>query len=89
MPRKAILMLVVILSISTMIAWPQFQLFAAGSPSGSGKYMKHHYTYTQKDAATIAVFNPRLPRNDTVLIGAMLELIQKRYGKNQVKDLKP
>ena len=59
----------------------------AALADGSGRYLKHNYTYTQKDAMVAAVFKPFLPRDDTILIGAMLELVNKVYGKHQIADL--
>jgi hypothetical protein len=56
---------------------------------GNGRYLKHNYTYTQKDKIIAATFKPFLPRDDTILIGAMLELVNNVYGKHQIKDLKP
>lgn len=56
---------------------------------GSGRYLKHTYTYTQKNGMVAASFNPFLPRDDTIVIGAMLELVNTVYGKHQIADLKP
>lgn len=56
---------------------------------GNGSYLKHQYTYTQEGSVTAAVFRPYLPRDDTILIGAMLELVNKVYGKHQIANLKP
>lgn len=61
----------------------------AAVADGSGLYLKHNYTYTQKDGMVAAVFKPFLPRDDTILIGAMLELVNTIYGKHQITDLKP
>lgn len=56
---------------------------------GSGRYLNSNYTYTQKSGVVAAVFKPFLPRDDTILIGAMLELVMQIYGKHQITDLKP
>lgn len=56
---------------------------------GGGRYLKHNYTYTQKAGTTATIFKPVLPRDDTVLIGAMLEVVMQVYGKHQIANLKP
>ncbi len=56
---------------------------------GSGKYSKYNYTYTENDGVVITLFKPFLPRDDTILIGAMLEMVNKVYGKHQISNLKP
>ena len=56
---------------------------------GGGHYLKHHYSFTQQNGMVAATFEPFLPRNDSILIGAMLELVIKVYGKHQIVDLKP
>jgi len=56
---------------------------------GSGRYLKHDYTYSQKDGMVAATFKPILPRDDTIVIGAMLELVIRVYGKHQITNLKP
>lgn len=56
---------------------------------GSGKYMKHTYSFQKQGEKYAVIFKPALPRNDTVLTGAMLELINKVFGKHQIVDLKP
>jgi hypothetical protein len=62
---------------------------SADQGEGKGHYMKHQYSYKEKDGKVAARFKPFLPRSDTIVIGAMLELINKVYGKHQVEDLKP
>lgn len=56
---------------------------------GSGRYLNSNYTYTQKGKLVAAAFDPFLPRDDTILIGAMFELVMRVYGKHQITDLKP
>lgn len=40
----------------------------AALADGSGRYLKHNYTFTQKDGMVAAVFKPFLPRDDTILL---------------------
>lgn len=61
----------------------------AALADGSGRYLNSNYTYTQKGGMVVAVFKPFLPRDDTILIGAMLELVIQTYGKHQITNLKP
>lgn len=56
---------------------------------GKGRYLQHNYTYTNKAGVVAANYRPFLPRDDTIVIGAMFELIMKIYGKHQITDLKP
>lgn len=56
-----------------------------------GKYLDYDYDvlYKKEDGRYAVTFNPFLPRNDTVVIGAIIEVINKTYGKNTVTDLEP
>lgn len=56
-----------------------------------GRFMDYNYTILFQDDASkyVATFQPFLPRNDTILTGAMLETVNRVYGKNTVKNLNP
>jgi len=54
-------------------------------------YLKYKYTFllnenTEQYAIT---FKPFLPRNDTIVTGAMLDVINNIFGKHTVKNLQP
>jgi hypothetical protein len=58
---------------------------------GRGKYKSYNY-YISQDASSskyVVIFNPFLPRNDTIVAETMLEMINQVYGKHNVADLKP
>lgn len=56
---------------------------------GGKKYL-YSYAYSEEKNAYAVLFidNP-LPRNDAVMIGATLELLNKIYGKHLLTDLTP
>lgn len=56
-----------------------------------GNYLDYQYiilNQTEEQTYT-STFNPFLPRNDTVVTGAMLEVINQTFGKHTVKNLIP
>lgn len=56
-----------------------------------GTYMDYNYTilYQQGESKYVVTFQPFLPRDDTIVTGAMLEAINKIFGKTTIKDLAP
>ena len=59
---------------------------------GQGKLLdRYGYSILQKkeEDKFVAVFEPFLPRQDAIVIGAMIELINQIYGKHKVKTLTP
>ena len=54
-----------------------------------GTYGRYSYTYVRVGSRYAVTFRPFLPRDDSVVIGAMLELINSVYGKHLVTNLTP
>lgn len=57
----------------------------------TGKYLDYSYTILRKEGEPISVisFQPFLARDDTILIGAMREIIKQIYGENRLKKMTP
>lgn len=60
----------------------------------TGTYTDHNgnqyqYAIGQQNGKQIATFQPALPRDDTTVTGAILDLINATYGKNTVINLYP
>jgi uncharacterized protein YgiM (DUF1202 family) len=56
---------------------------------GRSKYLNYNYFWCKSEGKVAVTFSPFLPRDDTVVIGAMLDVIGKVYGKHRVTDLNP
>ena len=75
---------------------PSIEKTETPTPTGEvqqiqGVYMDYNYTilYQQGTSKYVATFQPFLPRNDAIVIGAMIELINQAYGKHTGKNLLP
>ena len=62
---------------------------AKSQREGKGKYGRHTYTYLRDGDRYAVTFRPFLPRDDGIVIGAMLEVINNVYGKHLGVDLTP
>ena len=78
------------------IAWVYEQLTApegftkiSSGKEGKGKFMDYDYFWFRQEGKIIAIFSPFLPRNDTIVIGAMFDVIARTYGKHRVTNLNP
>ena len=56
---------------------------------GKGSYSYFDFSYTREGTQYAVVFTPVLPRDDSTLIGAMLEVINTIYGKHKVTNITP
>ena len=53
---------------------------------GKGSYSFYDFSYTRDGTQYAVVFTPLLPRDDPTVIGAMLEVINKIYGKQKISE---
>lgn len=56
---------------------------------GKGSYSYYDFSYTKEGTQYAVVFTPVLPRDDSTVIGAMLEVINTIYRKHKVTNLTP
>jgi hypothetical protein len=56
---------------------------------GSSSFMDHSYRWTEGDGKYAVTYEPPLPRNDGIVVGAMLHTISSIWGKHQVTELSP
>jgi hypothetical protein len=57
--------------------------------SGTGLYLNYRYVYQTSGNRTAVSFKPMLPRDDAIVIGAMIEVLKVVYGKHIVVNLIP
>lgn len=67
---------------------------SASTQESTGTYSDHkskqyQYSISQTDRKQTATFQPALPRDDTTVTGAILDLINATYGNNTVTNLQP
>lgn len=56
----------------------------------TGVYLDiYNYSYSYDQGVWLFEFYPALARNDTVLVGAMIQAINDCYGKNQLQSVQP
>jgi len=56
---------------------------------GYGRFMKYRYSFGFTNNSYIITYTPFLPRDDAIVIGAMLDAINNIYGKHKIIDFKP
>jgi len=54
-----------------------------------GYFSDYEYTYSEREGKIAVSFSPFLPRNDAIVTGAMLDVINTVYGKHLISDLTP
>lgn len=59
--------------------------------SKEGKYLTYNYSilYKKDQSQYAATFTPFLPKNDSIILGTMAEMVNQAYGKNLGKNPTP
>lgn len=63
--------------------------FIKSNNENKGKYLQYDYWWMTSNGKTVAIYSPFLPRNDTIVIGAMFDLINTVYGEHKIVDQNP
>lgn len=68
---------------------PQAAATQSAIPEKQGAYDKYKYYVGTKDGVNAALFDPFLPRDDTVLVGAIKSIATTAYGSNVIGSAQP
>jgi hypothetical protein len=70
-------------------AKPQASAAQTAIPEKQGTYDKYKYWVGTKDGVNAALFDPFLPHDDTVLVGAIKSIATTAYGSDVIGSAQP